>query len=419
MIRTLCYLLAILYCFVWLRIPDIAGVAFPVQRLVAWAGLAVILIRLALKGGIPVGSTARSFLRLALLFMAFLLVNLAQKLAYGSHFQMLYFLMDFSKYVAVFTVAFLIYYGLASRLASEERLVDHILLSATGSLILLGIFVGLYSIGFRTENVLLAPSFGGALGVWPTGTGWPRLAGTAAEPQQLSVLLLTPLLLMLSPDKIRRYWFVALAGLLAILLSQSKFALISAGFVLLHLFLVYPRKRRLLLIGLVLVAPLLVARLRDLPTFAATLTQGLEATAFVERLENLILLLQVIQQHAFFGIGPGQYGIFRGLTLHGDESYAPSYYPNMDFLKVFAETGLAGFLLMLLLLGSLVWLFLRTYRLIPAGKRARYLALLLGALAILLNMTIGYELLHVFFWINVGVLIYFTDSVAVRRQIAA
>jgi O-antigen ligase len=89
----------------------------------------------------------------------------------------------------------------------------------------------------------------------------------------------------------------------------------------------------------------------------------------------------------------------------------------MDFLKVFAETGLAGFLLILLLLGSLVWLFLRTYRLIPAVKRDRYLAVLLGAMAILLNMAIGYELLHVFFWINVGVLIYFTDSVQARRQI--
>ena len=418
MIRTLCYLLAILYCFVWLRIPDVAGVAFPIQRLVAWLGLVVILAHLALKGKLVVGSTARTFLRVALLFMTFLLVNLAQKLAYGSQFHLLYFLMDFSKYVAVFTVAFLIYYGLTSKLANEDRLVDHILLSATGSIILLGVFVALYSLGYRTENVLLAPSFGGALGVWPVGNGWPRLAGTAAEPQQLSVLLVTPLLLMLSRDKIRRYWLVALAGLLSILLSQSKFALISAAFVLLHLFLVYPGKRKLLLAGLVLVAPLGVMSLRNLPTFADTLSQGLGATAFVERLENLVLLLQVIQQYAFFGIGPGQYGIFRGAALFGNESYAPAYTPNMDFLKVFAETGVAGFVLMVFLLGSLLWLFLRTYKRIPAGKRDRYLAVLLGALAILLNMAVGYELLHVFFWINVGVLLYFTESAQARRQIA-
>ncbi len=417
MIRTLCYLLAVLYCFVWLRIPDVAGVAFPVQRLVAWLGLVVLLARVALKGGIVVGPTARSFLRLAMLFMALLVVTLVQKLAYGSSFHLLYFLMDFSKYAAVFTVAFLIYYGLSARLASEDRLVDHIVLSATASILLLGVFVGLYTVGFRTENVLLAPSFGGALGVWPTD-GWPRLAGTAAEPQQLSVLLVTPLLLMLSPTKIRRYWPVAIAGLMAIMFSQSKFALVSGAFIFLYLFLVYPRRRRLLLASLIPLAPLVVIGLGKLPTFAETLSQGFEATAFVERLDNLLLLLQVIQQYAFFGIGPGQYGIFRGLALHGDESYAPTYYPNMDFLKVFAETGLAGFFLMLVLLGSLVWLFIRTYRLIPPARRDRYLAVLLGALAILLNMTIGYELLHVFFWINIGVLIYFTDSAQARRQIA-
>jgi O-antigen ligase len=81
----------------------------------------------------------------------------------------------------------------------------------------------------------------------------------------------------------------------------------------------------------------------------------------------------------------------------------------MDFLKVFAETGVFGFLLLLLLLGFLVRLFFRTYHRIPADVRAVYLALFLGVLAILLNMTIGYELLHAFFWINVGVLLYYVD----------
>ena len=106
MIRSLGYLTGLLYCFVWLRSPDIGGIAFPLQRLIAWSALAVILARIALKGAIPVGPTIRSFLRVALLFLAFLLVNLVQKLAYGAEFHLLYFLMDFSKYVAIFTVRF-------------------------------------------------------------------------------------------------------------------------------------------------------------------------------------------------------------------------------------------------------------------------------------------------------------------------
>jgi hypothetical protein len=30
-------------------------------------------------------------------------------------------------------------------------------------------------------------------------------------------------------------------------------------------------------------------------------------------------------------------------------------------------------------------------------------------MTIMLNMTIGYELLHAFFWINVGMLLYYVD----------
>jgi len=105
-------------------------------------------------------------------------------------------------------------------------------------------------------------------------------------------------------------------------------------------------------------------------------------------------------------------------VLFGDWRYSPGYTPNMDFLKVFAETGIVGFILILLLLGWLVRLFLRGARRVPAAERPTYLAFFLGALTILLNMTIGYELLHAFFWINVGVLLYLVEgSAGVPRQL--
>lgn len=411
MIRHLSYLLALLYCFVWLRIPDIAGVAFPLQRMVAWTALAVILARAAVKGALPLGPQIRSFLRVAVLFLAFLLVNLVQKLAYGeTQFHLLYFLMDFSKYVAIFTVAFVIYYALSSGLAGEERFVRNVVLSGACSILLVFTFLSLYLLGFRSDSTLLAPSFGGALGVWPTSGFWPRLAGTAAEPQQLSVLLLTPLLLMLTRSSIRHYWPLAGLGLLAMLLSQSKFAVISCAFVALYLLLVYKEKRKAIIGVLVLATPFLALLLLRLPTFADTLTQGTEAGAFVERLENLVLMLDVIRNHAFFGIGPGQYGVFRGIILFGDPGYAPGYYPNMDFLKIFAEVGLVGFLIVVIMMGSLIRSAYRAYRQVPHGKQERYLAFFLGALAIFCNMLIGYELLHVFFWVNVGVLIYLAEA---------
>lgn len=410
MIGTLSVLAAVLYCFAWLRPPEIGGVALPVQRILAWLGLAVLLSRLLLKGSLIVGPAARGFLRLVGLFLVFLLLLLVRHLAYGENFFPLYFLMDLSKYAAAFAMAYLCYYALSSGLVKERRFLDSVILSGALATGLVFLLLGLYFAGFRTENEILAPSFGGALGVWPTEAWLPRLAGPTAEPQQLSVALLTPLLLMLAPERITRLWPLAILTGAALLLSQSKFVVASSLVVMLYLLVVYRRWRRLIALGILMVAPLLGWALIRLPTFSATLEAGLSAGAIVERLGNILLLLRIIQEYPLFGIGPGHYGVYWGQALHGDWRYNPGYTPNMDFLKVFAETGIAGFLLILLLLGYLIRLCTRAYRSLPDQERSRYLALGLGALAIMLNMTIGYELLHAFFWINVGVLLYFVDS---------
>ena len=65
--------------------------------------------------------------------------------------------------------------------------------------------------------------------------------------------------------------------------------------------------------------------------------------------------------------------------------------------------------MLLVLLGFLLRLFVRGARTVSADDRPLYLAFLVGAVTIVLNMTIGYELLHAFFWINIGVLLYFVD----------
>jgi O-antigen ligase len=402
---------AVLYCFAWLRPPEIAGVALPVQRLMAWLGLVLIISRLLVKGSVVAGPAARGFLRLVALFLVFLLLLFVRQLAYGENFFPLYFIMDLSKYAAAFAMAYLCYYALSTRLIDERRFLHGIILSGGLATLFVFLFLGLYFAGFRSDNEIIAPSFGGALGVWPTGEWLPRLAGPTAEPQQLSVALLTPLLLMLAREHIMHYWPLALVTGSALVLSQSKFAVISLLFVMLYLFLVYRKWRKLIAIGVLASMPLLVLALIRLPTFSAALEAGLSASAFVERLGNIVLLLGIIREHPLFGIGPGHYGVYWGQALHGDWQYNPGYTPNMDFLKVFAETGIAGFLLILLLLGYLVRLFARSYRRLPSQERSRYLALFLGALAIMLNMTIGYELLHAFFWINIGALLYLVDHV--------
>jgi O-antigen ligase len=408
-IALLATLAALLYCFVWLRPPELGGVALPVQRVLGWVALAVLSARLLVKGPLTVGPAARGFLLWVSVFVAFLLLMLVRQLAYGENFFPLYFIMDLSKYAAAFTIAYLCYYSLTTQLVSVERIVTRIVASGTLAPALVYVFLALYFAGFRTESQILAPTFGGAVGVWPTGALLPRLAGTTAEPQQLSVALLTPLLLMLSPQYLRRFWPVGLLSGCALLLSQSKFALVSVMVTGLYVLLVYRRARWPISVAALILAPAIGMVLLRLPTIAATLQTGLSSGAFIERLENLVLMVNIIREHPFFGIGAGHYGVYRGQALYGDLTYDPGYAPNMDFLKVFAETGMLGFVLLLLLLGFLIRLFLRGYHRIASEKQPVYLAFLLGALTILLNMTIGYELLHAFFWINVGVLLALVD----------
>ena len=224
------------------------------------------------------------------------------------------------------------------------------------------------------------------------------------------MVLLTPLLLMISENYIRRAWPLALLTGSALLLSQSKFALISLLLVVLYVFLVYRRWRVLVVLGSLFLLPEPVVAMFRLPTFSETVQQGLGAGAIVERLQNLALLVTIIREHPVFGIGPGYYGMYWGGAVYGDVRYNPGYTPNMDFLKVFAETGIAGFILILALFAFLLRLFTRSLRRIPSNQRSEYLALLLGATGILLNMFIGYELLHAFLWINVGILLYYVDA---------
>lgn len=409
MIATVAYLLALVYCFVWLRIPEAAGVALPFQRLLAWAGLLLLGAILALGRPIRAGPVARTFLRFGVLFVAMLGVNLLAQVWAGRHLYLLYFLMDFSKYVAIFGGAFLTYYALRNRLVNENRFLRFLMLSATASLVVVCLLLALYYAGFRTNVAIVAQSFGGALGVWPTGGAVPRLAGTTAEPQQLSVVYLTPLMLMLCPENIRRYRWIALVGTAVLLLSQSKFAVFSLLLLYVFLVMTYRRARLALIVGGIVLAPIAAAVLIRLPTFATLLTEGAGATALVERLENLLLLLSIARDHLWFGIGAGQYGVYRGETLHSDPFFDPGYTPNMDFFKIMAEVGLVGFIVILAMLGALLYRFMRMGPRLPTSSRPQFLAFLLGAVGILANMLVGYEFLHVFFWVNIGFLIYLAE----------
>ena len=221
------YASALLYSFPWFRIPEVAGVALPFQRVLGWLGLGLVVLAICLRGRFRANAAVHLYLAVVLLFFAVLGVTTATNVANAEVFAWLRYVSELSKYAAVFGVAFVVYYALAEGLVKLKWLELALIVSAAASVVIAYILLVLYWSGFRSTNEVLAHSFGGSLGVWPTGSFLPRLAGTTAEPQQFSVSFLTGLMLMLSRRYVRWCWPFALLGLLALVLSQSKFALIS------------------------------------------------------------------------------------------------------------------------------------------------------------------------------------------------
>jgi hypothetical protein len=400
------YALALLYSFPWLRIPDVAGVALPFQRLLAWFGLGLLFLALCLRGRFRANLAVQVYLGVVLLFFAVLGITTVTNVGSSEVFAWVRYVSELSKYVAVFATAFLVYYALAHGLVSLRWLERLLVVGGATSIVIAYILLFLYWGGFRSTNEVLAHSFGGSLGVWPTGSFLPRLAGTTAEPQQFSVAFLTALMLMLSRRYLRYFWPFALAGLLALLLSQSKFALISLVAVALYLDTIYRRHRLIFEALLVLMIPPGLLFISTLPVFETTLNQGFAAQAFTDRLENLSIMASIIEDEPFDGIGVGQYGTYRGLLLFNNPYENPNYTAGNDIISIFAETGIFGFVLVVLLFTVLLGKFIGVLPRLGRREREHYLPFLIGAVTILLNMFIGYEFLHVFFWVNIGVLLY-------------
>lgn len=400
------YVTALLYSFPWLRIPEVAGVALPFQRILGWFGLGLVVLAISLRGRFRANAAVRLYLAVVLIFFAVLGITTVTNIANAEVFAWLRYVSELSKYVAVFAVAFIVYYALAEGLVKLKWLELLLVVGAAASIVIAYVLLVLYWSGFRSTNEVLAHSFGGSLGVWPTGSFLPRLAGTTAEPQQFSVAFLTGLMLMLSRRYVRFFWPFALLGLLALVLSQSKFALISLFAVAVYVDTIYKQHRLVFGALLVLMIPPGAAFISTLPVFRTTLDRGLESQAFTDRLENLNIMLSVIRDEPLDGIGVGQYGTYRGTLVFNNPYENPNYTAGNDIVSIFAETGIFGFVLIALLFGVLFSKFTGVLPRLTRLEREHYLPFLIGALTIFLNMFIGYEFLHAFFWVNLGVLLY-------------
>lgn len=412
MVQVFTVVMAGLYCFTWLRIPeDVFDVVLPVQRMLSWAGLIAVILSIAFQSDLRLSKPAKVFLITTTAFLIYICFDLGLRWVISSgdffneYFELKLFIYDFSKYLASFSSTFIIYYALQRSPGLARVLIRALILSGSLSIMLAYLFLLFFVFGFSTEQEFLAPSFGGYLGVWDVGGALPRLAGTTPEPNAFSTIFLAPLFLMLSKRYFTRFWPIALAGVIALILSQSKFALVSLTLVTLYFWLIHKQYRTLIAVIAVIILPPAVYFLSTLPTFSQTLESGFDSGSFVERAKNVGLLFYIIAGNFFNGIGAGQYANYVNHLL-GFQYLSEQYYPNQDYLKIFAETGFFGFSMIAFLLLRFAYLFISGYKSVASEQQDCYLAFLFAVLAFTINMFFSYEFLHTPLWICIGFLMF-------------
>lgn len=406
MIRLLASLTALLYCFVWLRMPNVGGIDLPLQRLIAWLSIVALFITSAFTKKIYAGRYTKVFIAFTSVFIVNMFINLLWNIK-DTSFGFKYFIMDFSKYMAAFSVAYLMYFALKRKIITLPSVIKYFKWSTAVAVFLTFLSLILFIVGFRTDNQMILRTWGSAWGVIPTGGILPRLAGTTSEPQQFSIIFLTPILLMLALNK-GKLTLVPLLGIAALLMSQSKFSLLTVVIIIVFSFLLNKKRRFLYLYLGIVAVPFIASAIAKLPVFSMSLQQGGNSIAIQERLENATIMTNIIKNEFLFGIGAGQYGTYRSLLLPVE--YNPSYYPNNDYLKVFAELGIIGFVVLIIFLGYVIVFSIQSYRKMNEEQKPFFMAVSIGTVVIALNMLIGYELLHIFFWVNLGILFFMGET---------
>jgi O-antigen ligase len=419
MLQILAGLVTIVYSFTYFRIPeDVFGNALPLQFLFGVSSFVAIVFSFLFNEKVRMSERARSYLSTASLFLSYLLCDLvfrwvvSQGDFLSGYFDLSLFAIDFLKYVSCFSSGFVVY--LALRRSPGSLLLLQKTLLASGILAICTSFVllALYYLGYQSGNSFLARSYLDAyVGVWPSNglDSLPRLSGGSIEPQQFSVVFLTPLLLMISPRYIRSLWPFALLGIIALVISQSKFIIASFSLIILYLLIVYKPWRRFISISVISFSPPFLYFLSQLPVFSQTLEDGAESVAFTERQDNLGFLVYQIFENFWHGVGAGQYATSVNDLLHFD-LLKRNYIPNLDYLKIFAETGVIGFLLTIYLLWRVVRGAVADKKNISPEDREQHLAFLIGTFGLLLNMFFAYQYLQNLFWINIGFLMFYSGD---------
>jgi O-antigen ligase len=221
-------------------------------------------------------------------------------------------------------------------------------------------------------------------------------------------LLLFPLLAtsLNTDNKTQRYTTIIVVFLFALVLGliNSRAALIAFVVGLLFMLALAVRhleKRRLLQVGLVIVVAFVTANL------LLNYTPQITGTGMVDRILTLqdtetagqsrFVIWQpawdLFLQHPWTGIGLGSYFLAIPPTLHIDDLSA-GFYVHNDYLQIALETGIPGFILLLLILLATLFRLIKSLRLTRNNhpQRLHFLALFAALLTLAIHSVFTYNL---------------------------
>ena len=247
---------------------------------------------------------------------------------------------------------------------------------------------GLYQ--FAGDMVGLPKEMTGLRSIYTSSVfGFPRVQGTSSEPLYFANFLLIPIGLclalvlqrkkdgLLNKDKLSNccivkllnsklfVWVVLGLAILNLVLTLSRGGFLGMGIVLLLSGIVYFRSlfsfRRILIIGLIVImaagATIYLLKFtrkdKNIDVFMRQATEFEEGSSIVERFSTYHMAWELIKRNPILGVGIGGFGpeVAKGAHVVPRNGWL---IVNNEYLELWAETGILGLLLFLLLVAIVI-----------------------------------------------------------------
>ena len=271
-------------------------------------------------------------------------------------------------------------------------------------------------------DIPICRSFGGYAGMW----GF-RLAGTAYEPAGFANYLLSviPITFALWLNAKKPINGIILFCAFIIQLIAMLFTLSSGGWValviilpimLIRLWWMLNRTKKIGLLCLTLLPIILLGQLAasgilpvDRASFVLIGKFTNDTPGKTDRLATAEILLAMVKDYPILGIGPGNfvYKVRSYTDVTQDISDASNLYmypatwkANNDYLTIAAETGLIGFLVFAIFIGTLLKYLLRTLKSVKGTEDdALITGMVFAIIALLMQSAVSFSILNLFVWV--------------------